>query len=493
MVARLHRSESGAVALLCLAALLILFMAVLVMFDASKATQAKTDVQIGADTAAYSAGATGARAMNMVAFANVGKRTAVGIHNMYVYEYNAYKSWVDQMCGCCCNCTFCACPDLKCCFNCSGNKVSLLPLFEMIDMILYALGNDLFKNLEELHAFQEELAEIGKVWGVSEAQVRGVRNNANMMVVWPDPIQSDDSYTKLPIELSDYKSESCLTPLVPFNQRNPTTNWTTAEFLVNWRVLTDRSISSPLWASDGPSEVAGGTAYKHYTPATARAAQACAGLDNILFAFGHGIWALIAQLMVPDEAAPMFVDVADSSNPWLSGDDQLRMSYMLYSYKHVPDLGRKLRENYNFMGAPRYQYQRAETAQYPETGLWGMARGEFYFPPPNQPDMNNSGEHEMWLFHPGWMGKLRPIMLPYESTDIANQSWEIEMDEMVQESLPTGVGLANTVFSISGVPGYDSSGFTADQQYLLQNVSRDMIGGGTFGNEWKHYLDGSAK
>jgi len=170
------------------------------------------------------------------------------------------------------------------------------------------------------------------------------------------------------------------------------------------------------------------------------------------------------------------------------------MSYMLYSYQHVPKLGRQWRDSYEFLSDPRYDYTRANTTLMPETGVFGMARSEFYFPPPNQPSMFNRGAHEMWMFHPGWMGKLRPVMLPYESTNIASQSWKIEMDEMVQEALPTGAMLAMGLFGIGGVDSFDGGGFLNDQNYLRMNVARDMVGFGTFsGGDPHHYLDGTAK
>ena len=35
----------------------------------------------------------------------------------------------------------------------------------------------------------------------------GTTYGANMMLVWPDPHQTDDKYAKLPLELSEFKSE----------------------------------------------------------------------------------------------------------------------------------------------------------------------------------------------------------------------------------------------------------------------------------------------
>lgn len=480
---RLHREQHGAIALACLAALLILFMLILVMFDASQTTQAKIDVQMGADTAAYSAGATGARAMNMASFANVGKRTAVGIHNMYIFEYPAYAAWVAQMCGCCCNCTWCACPNLKCCFNCAGNTISLIPIIEGIDYLSYIFGNDLYKNLEELDAYQLAIKDITKWWSTAEAQVRGVRNNANMMVVWPDPRRSEDRYAEMPFKRSSYKRESCLSPSVLPN-RNPVTAWTLIEFMVNYQVLVDRSTSSPNIASDGPREVADGSAYRGFGPAFIRAAAACNALDL----------PIPPQSMVPDEAAPMFLDVEDSSNPWKNGDDQLRMSTMVWSYKHTPEFGNKQRDKYDYMSQDYTRGIHIAAQPMPETGMWGMARGEFYFPPANQPDMLFTGAHRMWMFHPGWMGKLRPVMLPYESTTTASESWRIEIPQMLDDSMMTGVALAFTMFGITGVPGFDAGGFALDQAYLRVNVAPDMVGATTFSNgDPHHYIDGMAK
>lgn len=497
-IARLHSNEGGAVALLCLAAILILFMCVLVMFDASQATQAKIDVQMGADTAAYSAGAQGARAMNMVSFANVGKRTALGINNMYIYNYDAYIMWVGIMCGCCCNCTWCACPDFKCCFNCAGNIISFIPVMELIDMLKYISGNDIWKNMEELDAFQEAVKPIGKVWANAEAQVRGIRNNANMMVVWPDPIMSDDKYTELPYTRSDYISEACLA-YVPLLGRNPTTTNTNIEWIVNWRVLIDNSTSSPNIASDGPKEVVEGSAYKFgWYNGLIGSIMACKGNDWKFFPV-MGIFGMLAQLLMPDEAAPMFLDVPNSDDPWENGDDHLRMSYMMYSYKHTPEFGNggKQREKYNFM-TKEYtkKFNIPVINQQPETGMWGMARGEFYFPPASMPSTwpLADGEHKMWMFHPGWMGKLRPTHLPYESAQADGNQWQIEMDEMVQESMFTGAVLANTVFGMSGVPNYNGGGFINDLMYLRFNVAPDMKGMSTFSSgDPHHYMDGMVK
>lgn len=79
-----HRTESGAVALLCLAGTLIVFMTALVMFDSGWASQEKLRTQTSADSAAYSNAAVKARSLNSIAYMNVVKRSLIGMFEMYV-------------------------------------------------------------------------------------------------------------------------------------------------------------------------------------------------------------------------------------------------------------------------------------------------------------------------------------------------------------------------------------------------------------------------
>ncbi|MFW5965988.1 MAG: Tad domain-containing protein [Persicimonas sp.] len=94
-------NEKGAVVLLCLAAVMILALIAWVMVDAQKASQDKVMLQGAADTAAYSHSAVEARSMNMISFANVAKRSIVGIHSMYPGMFFVYTIWlIYQATGC---------------------------------------------------------------------------------------------------------------------------------------------------------------------------------------------------------------------------------------------------------------------------------------------------------------------------------------------------------------------------------------------------------
>ncbi len=96
-----HRDDSGAVALLCLAAVLALMLVAWVILDAHKSTRDKMMLQGAADTAAFSHASVEARSMNMIAYANIAKRSIVGIHSLYPGMFFSYTIWlIDQASGC---------------------------------------------------------------------------------------------------------------------------------------------------------------------------------------------------------------------------------------------------------------------------------------------------------------------------------------------------------------------------------------------------------
>jgi hypothetical protein len=95
-----HHAQSGAVALLALAATLILFMTALVMFDSGWASQEKFRAQMSADAASHSSAAVKARAMNSIAYMNVVKRSLVGMYEMYVTMMYAFRIELSEMLEC---------------------------------------------------------------------------------------------------------------------------------------------------------------------------------------------------------------------------------------------------------------------------------------------------------------------------------------------------------------------------------------------------------
>lgn len=88
-----HRSESGAIALLMLAGALILMLLAWTIFDSGKASREKIDAQAAADMAVSSQAAIKARAINMMAYSNVAKRSIFAIHTTYISNFIAYIKW----------------------------------------------------------------------------------------------------------------------------------------------------------------------------------------------------------------------------------------------------------------------------------------------------------------------------------------------------------------------------------------------------------------
>lgn len=91
---RFQRDEGGAVAFLCLIAILILLLVSWTMFDAGLAARDKVRAQTTADSAAYSQAAIKARSMNMIAYANISKRSIWGIHSLYPAYMISTHSWI---------------------------------------------------------------------------------------------------------------------------------------------------------------------------------------------------------------------------------------------------------------------------------------------------------------------------------------------------------------------------------------------------------------
>ena len=89
---RVHRDQGGAMALMSLAAILIIIMMGMVLYDVAGLGVDKTHLQTSTDSSAYSQATIQARSMNMISFSNVGKRMTVGMANTYISMYQWLKN-----------------------------------------------------------------------------------------------------------------------------------------------------------------------------------------------------------------------------------------------------------------------------------------------------------------------------------------------------------------------------------------------------------------
>jgi len=373
-----HQDQGGAVALLCFAALLILFMVGLVVYDSGLVARTKVDVQMSADTAAYSSAAVKARSMNMIAYGNIGKRTAAGIQNMFVFQPLFYFIWWAGQCSRCCCGVFCGC--WTACFNCAGNLIAgLLPFKALIEFAKVLRKDDLEKNMDQIGKFQKDLVEYSSYWALGEAMVRGFRNEAHAVGSFPEP--KNQNFGKLPVKNSNSSLGSCL---FPFISRSPTTLGTLAEWNANFQNLKKRSTSKPNIARKGPREVV-----------------------NIGYS-------LLGCLIAPKEGAPY---ILSSNNPNRDHNHWFQRSNFLISYRHMGELSRELRDNYDAVTTTAQTEGQGFLSNFGGSGVWAMARSEFYFPEDSLPSpmlSRGGGDAYVYLYHPGWLGKLRPVSLPGE-------------------------------------------------------------------------------
>jgi hypothetical protein len=188
----MHEDQGGAMALMCLAACLILFMISLVLYDTGKATREKIQVQTSSDIAAYSHAAIKARTMNMIAMSNVAKRSIMSIYMVYTAAWAAYLVWWGG------RCSSCSIWNPGACWDCISNLPLVLAegatdAFKLAGLpaspVQFSFGsaNKYNAELKQLTTYQEYMATITPWWAYMESMVGGVRNGASAVSSFPQP------------------------------------------------------------------------------------------------------------------------------------------------------------------------------------------------------------------------------------------------------------------------------------------------------------------
>lgn len=193
LLRRAHREQSGAVMLLCLAAVLILFMLSLVVYDAGQGVQDKIDVQIGADSAAFSHTVVKARAMNTIAYANTIKRMLFSYLATYVNGMVAILiMWAWHAARC-----FKVFPNFSSCAQFFGALPMVIA--EIVELfstnaptlgIPFIGGSSSSRSRVELVAlenYQRYMFSIAPWWAYGEGVLHGTRNGAMLTAAWPVP------------------------------------------------------------------------------------------------------------------------------------------------------------------------------------------------------------------------------------------------------------------------------------------------------------------
>lgn len=394
-----HADESGAVLLLSLAGVLILLLLSWTLYDTGQISRDKLDVQTAADTAAYSQAAVNARAMNSIAYANVAKRSAVGIHAQYVALWKAYDVWYTN------NCEkdddaepSQACIENEPIYNAEGQE----------DYKTFIENNSKKYHLQDVIAidnYQRYTHALAPWWSWAEAINRAGRNGATMAASFPAPAGKSTTHSIINSLADEVINEVGWSPIVRYTQEiaGLPVQMADYKYLMNHGMRPGRAFFDREYDYNYAEHLDGSAGYARNSSFKHQAFQAFPGavLTNAKEVFGkHGRpWKLYA----PETLAK-----------WTT-----RTSNLVMTYKRQPELFDGMRSKYENMNK---EYELKNEDKYRVSGYWGMARGEIAF---------DGGHRAPNLWHPRWTARLRPVALPGEF-----QKTGLTMSNIYHDMLP---------------------------------------------------------
>lgn len=426
---RTHRDERGAVFLLSLAAILIIMMLAWVIIDAGSSARDKIELQASADAAAFSQSSVKARAANMIAYANVAKRSIIGIQSMYMGMYYGYVEWVAWRWS---KCKWYR-PDI--CLDAAINSLMLgVETFGDFHKLTGSYVFGLFgsggagknyhaRDIQALDNYQQYMMWLGPWWGFSESMVRGMRNGATTTASFPPPpgvmigpipnILNMLKTTMSSMGLSGLFTTAGAIDQFPYERGD------------YWGDLfTDHMLSDPAYMVE---HMANSLHHKKRSSMGAATSRAY-GLGMLNFPLGF--WWTTSKM-------------GDAGKPWIfrkfptHGAWTTATSNLVYAYGNRPDKFTAERQKYMFMSKEyKHQLGAIDSFGYRTSGSWSMARAEMTY---QDGDPNP--------FRPSWTARLRPIALPgewHEAGFDLNQSFHDVLPYMALSSL-VGMG------SVSGV------------------------------------------
>ena len=403
-VDRFHRDERGAILLFSLAAALILMLMAWVIYDTGPAARDKIELQGAADTSAYSQSAVRARAMNLIAYGNVAKRSVIAITGLYPMMYVAYSHWMAYH--------FSRChrwpPNLSSCARFYSNapqfaRETLQDFSDFATLFWGVVWAETFgligspgNNVSDYHAndmaaidnYQRYMFHITPWWGWVEGVVRGMRNGATATASWPvPPGYPPGGFPQIVEMISNFLSSLSLSGPPSFAAR--------AEDRLpyhrgNWR-------SSNFTSGASAWETLANVAYH-------RQRSSMGAREASVIAAGAGYYALFGWRMMADE-------YGERGRPWLLNDFHgdhdkwlLATSTLTFAYLNKPDKFGHDRQKYRVPSHDyAFQLGALDEATYRSSGTWTLARSEISY----QEGRPNP-------FRAGWTARMRPIALPGE-------------------------------------------------------------------------------
>lgn len=393
---RFHRDQKGAVALLALAALLILLMLALVVLDTGEAARDKLTVQSAADAAAWSEAAVEARAMNMIAFANVAKRVTVGMTAFYDALWLAYGELAlltgIAIAAACIAAFFSAGAAATLCEKTIEFGAELVKIIggELKDGNSYytSLRPGYFKDdIIALDNYQSYMAELAPWWAYAEGIQRGIRNGAAITASFPVP-ESTFPSLNIPFDLGNMDlSDTGIDDELPIQRASADEGPS---------LMCDRVGSTMDYLVHGLDY-----AVKNFSAAT----------DNWKAALIYGITDAMALLQLKGACREQMGHFGKESQPWRLKKFESPAEWLTHSsnltFSYLPNKDRmnQARERLDIVDAEfGYQWPLGEPI-HTSGGYWAMARSEISY---------QNGTPDLW--HPSWSARMRPVAFPGEWT-----------------------------------------------------------------------------
>lgn len=394
----LHRNESGAVGLLVLVATIIVMMMGLVMFDAQHIARDNLQVQAAADTAAWSQSAVEARSMNMIAFANVGKRVTFGMTSFYQAIWISYGLILAATIALAIVCWIANVPLFGAISTVCNEitqfavKVGLWMLEEIGDLAKFEadLSGGFYKDdMKAFHAYQGHMAKITPWWGWAESLTRGIRNGATATGSYPVPVRmfnipalqiagvgidQSNKVDKLPVKTTT-KTVGAYADMCrriyydPAGLAVPDVIYHDADYVIKSCVV-GRNCSD-----------------RHRLVAVVLIALITPALTPLGCALQAAFFG--------NEGTPYQLDASTGVN-WTYATSNMSIAYRQGQNRQTVQ-----RDKFNIMGVKNDGG--LSDVIYTPSGVWAMARSEISY---------QDGEPDAW--HSSWTARMRPVALPGE-------------------------------------------------------------------------------
>ncbi len=444
--------------MMTMAALLILMMLGWVVYDAGFAARDSLNVQAAADTAAYSHSSVEARSMNMIAFANVGKRVTFGMTSYYLAVWAAYielialaavltiACWVADVF------TFGALTSVCEKLTEFTIETGIVMAKEAPDLAVFEgdlVRNYYKKDMEAFSNYQKYMASLTPWWGWAESTMRGMRNGAAATASWPPPKDWGASQTDQIDELPIQKMENAVEAYAELCVRV----YSEFDILVHLADYSLKNFVIERTAIDGE-------AFDWPRP--------------VMF----GITGPLAVVNMPIGCAAMGVQFGGDVVPWEMKNYDSQAAWMqvasnlVFAYNPDPTAMSASgdRKKYEYLSA---DYTSSVPLIYAGGGDFAVAKSEISF---------QDGAPDLW--RTSWTARMRPVALPGEWSSLGD---DITLVKAWRDVLPQ-ILLTSTIASAADMAG------GADIQDGLLGAGGDLIRmDAAMGGLTDDYIDGFPK